>query len=69
MFTEWGSIKKVSNKIMGEIKRIFKSENVRVGFDKSADNRVRILIVSKDRGFTKYDRWVINHLSVSGKKT
>ena len=54
---------------MGEIKRIFKSENVRVGFDKSADNRVRILIVSKDRGFTKYDRWVINHLSVSGKKT
>ncbi len=49
---------------MGEIKRIFESENVRVGFDKSIDDCGRIVIASKDRGFTKYDRWVINHLSI-----
>lgn len=49
---------------MDEIKRIFESENVRIGFDESIDNRGRILVASKDRGFTKYDRWVINHLSV-----
>lgn len=49
---------------MDEIKRIFESENVRFGFDESVDNRGRILIASKDRGFRKYDRWVINHLSV-----
>ena len=49
---------------MDEIKRIFESENVRVGFDKSIDDCGRILIASKDRGFTKYDRWVINHLSI-----
>ena len=49
---------------MDEIKRIFESENIRVGFDESIDDRGRILIASKDRGFTKYDRWVINHLSV-----
>lgn len=49
---------------MDEIKRIFESENIRFGFDESVDNRGRILVASKDRGFTKYDRWVINHLSV-----
>lgn len=49
---------------MGEIKRIFETENIRVGFDESIDDRRRILIASKDRGFTKYDRWVINHLSI-----
>lgn len=49
---------------MDEIKRIFESENVRVGFDEFLDDCDRILIASKDRGFTKYDRWVINHLSV-----
>lgn len=49
---------------MGEIKRIFESENVRVGFDKSIDDCGRIVIASKDRGSTKYDRWVINHLSI-----
>lgn len=49
---------------MDEIKRVFDSENVRFGFDESIDNRGRILVASKDRGFTKYDRWVINHLSV-----
>lgn len=49
---------------MDEIKRIFESENVRIGFDESVDNCGRILVASKDRGFTKYDRWVINHLSV-----
>ena len=49
---------------MGEIKRIFESENVRVGFDKSIDDCGRIVIASKDRGFTKYDRWVINHWSI-----
>ena len=50
---------------MDEIKRIFETENVRFGFDESADDRGRILIASKDRGFTKYDRWVINHLSIN----
>lgn len=50
---------------MDEIKRIFESENVRIGFDESADDRGRILFASKDRGFTKYDRWVINHLSIN----
>lgn len=50
---------------MDEIKRIFESENVRIGFDESADDRGRIQIASKDRGFTKYDRWVINHLSIN----
>lgn len=49
---------------MNEIKRVFESENIRVGFDESIDNRGRILIASKDRWFKKYDRWVINHLSV-----
>ena len=49
---------------MGEIKRIFETENIRVGFDESIDDHGRILIASKDRGFTKYDRWVINHLSI-----
>lgn len=49
---------------MKKLKRIFESENVRIGFDESIDNRGRILVASKDRGFTKYDRWVINHLSV-----
>lgn len=49
---------------MGEIKRIFETENIRVGFDESIDDRGRILIASKDRGFTECDRWVINHLSI-----
>lgn len=49
---------------MGEIKRVFESENIRVGFDESIDDCGRIVIASKDRGFTKYDRWVINHLSI-----
>ena len=49
---------------MDEIKRIFESENIRFGFDESVDDRGRILVASKDRGFRKYDRWVINHLSV-----
>lgn len=49
---------------MKKLKRIFESENVRVGFDKSIDNCGRILVASKDRGVTKYDRWAINHLSV-----
>lgn len=49
---------------MKKLKRIFESENIRVGFDKSIDNCGGILVASKDRGFTKYDRWVINHLSV-----
>ena len=41
---------------MDEIKRIFETENIRVGFDESIDDRGRILIASKDRGFRKYDR-------------
>ena len=49
---------------MKKLKRIFESENIRVGFDKSIDNCGRILVASKDRGVTKYDKWVINHLSV-----
>lgn len=49
---------------MGEIKRIFETENIRVGFDESIDDHGSILIASKDRGFTKYDKWVINHLSI-----
>lgn len=49
---------------MNEIKRVFESENIRVGFDESIDTRGRILVASKDRGFTEYDRWVINHLSI-----
>lgn len=50
---------------MDEIKRIFESENVRVGFDEFLDDCGRILVASKDRGFRKYDRWVINHLSIN----
>lgn len=50
---------------MDEIKRIFESENIRFGFDESVDNCGRILVASKDRGFRKYDRWVINHLSIN----
>lgn len=49
---------------MKKLKRIFESKNVRFGFDESIDNSGRILVASKDRGFTKYDRWVINHLSI-----
>lgn len=49
---------------MKKLKRIFESENIRFGFDESIDNRGRILVASKDHGFTKYDRWVINHLSI-----
>lgn len=41
---------------MKKLKRIFESENIRVGFDESIDNCGRILVASKDRGFTKYDR-------------
>lgn len=49
---------------MKKLKRIFESENIRISFDKSIDNCGRILVASKDCGVTKYDRWVINHLSV-----
>ena len=49
---------------MKKLKRIFESKNVRFGFDESVDDRGGILVASKDRGFRKYDRWVINHLSV-----
>lgn len=49
---------------MDEIKRIFESENVRIGFDEFLDDCGRILVASKDRGFREYDRWVINHLSI-----
>lgn len=49
---------------MKKLKRIFESENIRLGFDEFLDDCDRILVASKDRGFTKYDRWVINHLSV-----
>ncbi len=41
---------------MKKLKRIFESENIRVGFDKSIDNCGRILVASKDRVVTKYDR-------------
>lgn len=49
---------------MDELKRVFESETICISFDESADNCWRILIASKDREFTKYDRWVINHLSI-----
>ena len=49
---------------MKKLKRVFESENIRVGFDESIDNHGRIVVASKDRGFTKCDRWVINRLSV-----
>lgn len=49
---------------MKKLKRVFESENIRVGFDEFMDNHERIVVASKDCGFTKCDRWVINHLSV-----
>ena len=49
---------------MKKLKRVFESENIRVGFDESVDNHERIVVASKDRGFTNGDKWVINHLSV-----
>ena len=49
---------------MKKLKRIFESENIRIGFDEFLDDCDRILVASKDRGFREYDRWVINHLSV-----
>ena len=49
---------------MKKIKRVFESENIRVGFDEFMDNHERIVVASKDRGFMKGDKWVINHLSV-----
>lgn len=49
---------------MKKLKRVFESENIRVGFDEFMDNNERIVVASKDRGFMKGDKWVINHLSV-----
>ena len=49
---------------MKKLKRVFESENIRVGFDDSIDNHGRIVVASKDRDFMKGDKWVINHLSV-----
>lgn len=49
---------------MKKLKRVFESENIRVGFDEFMDNHERIVVASKDRGFTNGDKWVINHLSV-----
>lgn len=49
---------------MKKLKRVFESENIRVGFDEFMDNNERIVVASKDRGFMNGDKWVINHLSV-----
>ena len=49
---------------MRKIKRVFESENIRVGFDEFMDNHERIVVASKDRDFMNGDKWVINHLSV-----
>lgn len=49
---------------MKKLKRVFESENIRVGFDEFMDNHERIVVASKDRDFMKGDKWVINHLSV-----
>lgn len=49
---------------MKKLKRVFESENIRVGFDEFMDNHGRIVVASKDRDFIKGDKWVINHLSV-----
>lgn len=49
---------------MKKLKRVFESENIRVGFDEFMDNHERIVVASKDRDFMNGDKWVINHLSV-----
>lgn len=49
---------------MKKLKRVFESENIRVGFDEFMDDHERIVVASKDRGFMNGDKWVINHLSV-----
>ena len=49
---------------MKKLKRVFESENIRVGFDEFMDNNERIVVASKDRGSMNGDKWVINHLSV-----
>ena len=49
---------------MKKLKRVFESENIRVGFDEFMDNHERIVVASKDRGFMNGDKWVINYLSV-----
>lgn len=49
---------------MKKLKRVFESENIRVGFDEFMDNHERIVVASKDCGFANGDKWVINHLSV-----
>lgn len=46
-------------------KMIFENEDLRIGYDESLDEQGGILVAARDRGTqTKYERWVIEHLSV-----
>lgn len=46
-------------------KMIFENKDLRIGYDKSFDEQRRVLVAARDRGSqTKYERWVIEHLSV-----
>lgn len=46
-------------------KMIFENEDLRIGYDESLDEQGRVLVAARDRGSqTKYERWVIEHLSV-----
>ena len=47
-----------------KLKRVFESENIRVGFEVSVCNNRGIFIASKDCDCMKYDRWIVNHLPV-----
>lgn len=46
-------------------KMIFENDDLRIGYDESFDISRRVLVAARDRGTqTKYERWVIEHLSV-----
>ena len=46
-------------------KMIFENDDLRIGYDESFDVLRRVLVAARDRGTqTKYERWVIEHLSV-----
>ena len=46
-------------------KMIFENDDLRIGYDESLDEQGQVLVAARDRGTqTKYERWVIEHLSV-----
>ena len=49
---------------MSELQKLFESENIRIAFDDELDKCGRVLIASRDRGSTRYERWVYNNLSM-----